>query len=83
MARISGNGDFTNRIVGAVVAVMAVALVAIPTIAELTTDPDGDGEAVATVSDPTLVTILNVIPILLMLAVLSGIAMIFVIDKKY
>lgn len=81
--RSNGSGDFTSRIVGVVIAVIVVGVVAIPTISELTTDPDGSGEGVATVSDPSLVTILNVIPILLMLAVLSGIAVLFMTDKKY
>lgn len=72
--------DFTGKIVGVVIAVVIVAVVAVPIIHDLVTDPDGDGPKTATITDPTLITIINVIPVFLVLAVLMTVVYLFMRD---
>ena len=69
--------DFTSKIVAVVICVIVIAAVAIPIISGFTKDPDGDGPQTATITDGTLVTIINVIPIFLVLAVLMMVVYLF------
>ena len=59
--------DFTAKVVGIIVAVIVIAAVAIPVINSTTAD----------IEDPTTKTIINVIPIFLILAVLMAVVYMF------
>lgn len=63
--------DFTGKIVGVVVAVIIVAVVAVPVINQVITENNITG---------TTATILNVIPIFLVLAVLMTVVYLFMRD---
>lgn len=65
--------DFTSKVVTVVIAVIVVAVVAIPVINGVITDQNITG---------TTATILNVIPIFLILAVLMTVVYMFMNGKK-
>lgn len=77
--------DFTSKVVGIVIAVIVIAVVAIPIInGMIGTDGTPEGATYPIQAGSTEATILGVIPIFLILAVLMGVVYMFLKDKgKY
>ncbi len=65
--------DFTGNVIGVVIATIVVCLVAVPII-QSATSAEG--------FDPTLKTIIDVIPIFLVLAVLMAVTYMFIQKKR-
>lgn len=75
--------DFTSKVVGIVIAVIVIAVVAIPIInGMIGTDGTPEGSTYPIQSRSTEATIIKVIPIFLILAVLMGVVYMFLNGKK-
>lgn len=75
--------DFTSKVVGIVIAVIVIAVVAIPIInGMIGTDGTPEGATYPIQSGSTEATIIKVIPIFLILAVLMGVVYMFLNGKK-
>ena len=75
--------DFTSKVVGIVIAVIVIAIVAIPIInGMIGTDGTPEGATYPIQEGTTEATIIKVIPIFLILAVLMGVVYMFLNGKK-